>query len=158
MNKRTFLKNASLLSIGSLSAIPALGRWADAVAAYPETAGGSDEDYWNNIRMGYRLKPDYINLENGYYCIMPQETLNKYEAHIREVNLQGAYYMRTVQFENKAKAAKKLADLVGCAAGERGCACTDSRLRQPALLGLIPQKTGGVGEKMLPSRGRGRGG
>ncbi|MCF8450947.1 MAG: aminotransferase class V-fold PLP-dependent enzyme [Taibaiella sp.] len=118
MNKRTFLKNASLLSIGSLSAIPALGRWADAVAAYPEAAGGSDEDYWINIRRGYRLKPDYINLENGYYCIMPQETLNKYEAHIREVNLQGAYYLRTVQFENKAIAAKKLADFVGCSADE----------------------------------------
>ena len=73
MNKRTFLKNASLLSIGSLSANPALGRWADAVAAYPEAVGGSDNDYWDNIRRGYRLKPDYINLENGYYCIMPQE-------------------------------------------------------------------------------------
>ena len=27
-----------------------------------------DEDYWSSIRNQYKLKPDYINLENGFYC------------------------------------------------------------------------------------------
>jgi selenocysteine lyase/cysteine desulfurase len=118
MDKRTFLKNASLLGIGGLTAIPALGKMVDAAAAMTAASGGSDDNFWAKVRKGYRLKPDYINLENGYYCIMPEEILDKYEGHIREVNLQGAYYMRTVQAENKAAATKKLADLVGCSTDE----------------------------------------
>ncbi len=117
MDKRTFLKNASLLGIGALSAIPSFGKIANAAAAFP-AAGGDPEDFWEHVRNGYRLKPEYINLENGYYCILPQELLEKYQGHIREVNLQGAYYMRTVQFDNKNSAAKKLADLTGCAPEE----------------------------------------
>ena len=76
------------------------------------------EDLWNQIRAGYRLKPDYINLENGYYCFLPEETLEKYIEHIREINYQGSFYMRGVQFENKAKSAAKLAELVGASPEE----------------------------------------
>lgn len=77
-----------------------------------------DEDFWEAIRSGYKLKPDYINLENGYYCFLPQEILESYLNHIREVNYQGSYYMRTVQWDNKRKMAAKLAELAGCTAEE----------------------------------------
>jgi len=117
MDKRTFLKNASLLGIGSLTALPSFGSIFVAAAA-PEAASGNDEEFWNRIRKGYTLKPVYINLENGYYCIQPREILDAYKKHIDEVNVQGAYYMRTVQFDNKAAAAKKLATLVGCSSDE----------------------------------------
>lgn len=73
-----------------------------------------DEDFWEAIRSGYKLKPDYINLENGYYCFLPQEILESYLNHVREVNYQGSYYMRTVQWENKKKMAAKLAEIAGC--------------------------------------------
>lgn len=117
MDKRTFLKNASLLGLGKIGAIPALGRMADTLSAIP-AAGADTEDYWAQVRNGYKLKSDYINLENGYYCIQPQEILDKYINHIREVNLQGAYYMRTVQFENKHAMAAKLAVLAGCSVND----------------------------------------
>lgn len=77
-----------------------------------------DEDFWEAIRGGYKLKPDYINLENGYYCFLPQEILEKQIDHIREVNYQGSYYMRTVQWDNKKKMAAKLAELAGCSPEE----------------------------------------
>jgi hypothetical protein len=64
------------------------------------------------------LKPDYINLENGYYNFIPQPLLEKYIAHIREVNYQGAWYMRNLAVENKKKVTAKLAELVGCSAEE----------------------------------------
>lgn len=64
------------------------------------------------------MKSSFINLENGYYCIQPQEILNAYQQHINEVNEQGAYYMRTVQFQNKKKASNALAELAGCQADE----------------------------------------
>jgi len=118
MNKRTFLKTSSLLGLGGITAFSALGKMVDAIAHLPPDAVAKDEDFWESIRGGYKLKPDYINLENGYYCIQPQEVLDRYLEHIREVNLQGAYYMRTVQFDNKKAAASKVAELVGCNADE----------------------------------------
>ncbi|MEY2940340.1 MAG: hypothetical protein RJA67_25 [Bacteroidota bacterium] len=106
MNKRTFLKACTLLG--------ASAPWFSYAKTQTSHSLASDEDFWAGIRGGYRLKPDYINLENGYYNITPQATLEKYIQHIREVNLQGAYYMRTVQFDNKKRIAARVARLVGC--------------------------------------------
>ncbi len=120
MNKRTFLKSLSLLGLGA-SALPTLESLAEEVDAIshlsPEEAA-QDEAFWAKIRDGYRLKADYINLENGYYCFQPQETLNHFIRHVLEVNYQGSYYMRTVQWENKKKAAARLAEIAGCSAEE----------------------------------------
>ena len=44
--------------------------------------------------------------------------MDKYLEHIKEINKQGAYYMRTVQFDNKNAAAARLAALAGCNADE----------------------------------------
>lgn len=77
-----------------------------------------DERFWAGVRAGYRLKPDYINLENGYYCITPQETLENLVHHVREVNYHGSWYMRTVRRKNKDYIASQLAKLIGCAPEE----------------------------------------
>ncbi len=77
-----------------------------------------NEDFWEAVRRGYQLNPDFINLENGYYCIQPKETLEKFIDHVREVNRLGAYYMRTVQFENKKAMVKKLSAIAGCSPEE----------------------------------------
>ncbi len=118
MDKRTFLKNSTLLGLGSMMSLSAIGKMVDAVAHLPVAEVAKDEDFWASLRSGYSLKSDYINLENGYYCILPKEVLDRYILHIREVNMQGAYYMRTVQLENKMAAVKKLADLTGCSPDE----------------------------------------
>ncbi len=118
MNKRTFLKSSAMLGLGSIVSFRALSRIVEAVEHLPAEAVASDEDFWTKVRAGYKLKPEYINLENGYYCIQPQEILDRYIAHINEVNMQGAYYMRTVQADNKKAAAEKLARLVGVSAEE----------------------------------------
>jgi kynureninase len=114
MNKRDFLKKLPLMSL----APPLLFSQLDEVIKKNRHRAPSnlatDEDFWMEIRKGYKLKDDYINLENGYYCFLPQETLNHYIDHIREVNFQGSWYMRTVQWENKRKIAAKLAEMAGC--------------------------------------------
>ena len=120
MDKRSFLKSLSLLGLGSVTPAFSLDRW---VARHDHIEPGllaKDEDFWEGIRKGYRLKEDYINLENGYYNFLPQQTLEKYIAHLREINFQASYYMRTVQFENKRKMAGKLGELLGCPEDEIG--------------------------------------
>ncbi len=117
MDKRSFIKNLGILSMG-LPALNSLETLLSGVSSIPAATLAADEDFWTQVRGGYRLKPDYINLENGYYCFLPQETLEKYIQHIREINYQGSYYMRTVQVENKRKAAGRLAGLAGCSPEE----------------------------------------
>lgn len=82
---------------------------------YPDK---DSEAFWERIRKDYRLKSDYINLESGYYNIVPTPILEKYMEHIQHVNYEGSYYMRTVQWENKKKAAARLAELVNCSEKE----------------------------------------
>jgi selenocysteine lyase/cysteine desulfurase len=118
MNKRTFIKNAAMLGVVGSTPFQSLDYWLDQFSSFTATELADEESFWEGIRKGYRLKSDYINLENGYYSILPQEILDKYLEHIREVNYQGAYYMRTVQWENKKKMVSKLAALAGCSEDE----------------------------------------
>lgn len=118
MNKREFIKQAGMLSIGAGMGFSKLDHLLANVADTTPEALASDEDFWLAIRNGYALKQDYINLENGYYCIQPTEVLEAYMRHLRDINLQGAFYMRTVQNENKLKVAARLAAVAGCSADE----------------------------------------
>jgi selenocysteine lyase/cysteine desulfurase len=118
MEKRQFIKDLVLTGI----AMPlGLGGMAKAFAnheAKSPLALAEDNAFWEQIRQQYILKPDYINLENGYYNFLPQPILNKYIEHIKEINYQGSYYMRTVQWENKQKSVIALAEIAGCSPEE----------------------------------------
>lgn len=118
MDKRSFIKRATLLTMAGMTSFDSLGQWISGFSEFSAEELAEDEKFWEGVRKGYKLKPDYINLENGYYCFLPQETLESYITHIREINYQGSYYMRTVQGENKKKIASKLATLAGCSEEE----------------------------------------
>lgn len=119
MDKRTFIKQLSALGIsGTLPFMEAMGQSFQEFALVPETTLISDEDFWSRIRSGYRLNPDYINLENGYYCMMPQEILNTYLENVRQINYLASRYMRTVRMDNRNLARQALADMAGCSFDE----------------------------------------
>jgi len=118
MEKRTFIKTAALSGIGSSIGMDVLAALFESKKNISSEKLASDDTFWKKIRSQYLLKTDYINFENGYYNIIPQPTLEKYIQHIRDVNLHGAYYMRTVQVENKNRMAAKLAELAGCRSDE----------------------------------------
>ncbi|MBC2840152.1 aminotransferase class V-fold PLP-dependent enzyme [Robiginitalea sp. SC105] len=80
--------------------------------------GLQGNELWERVRADYELKEGYINLESGYYNIIPRPTLEAFLEKVRMVNREGAYYMRTVQWENKARIAARLAGLLGCGADE----------------------------------------
>ena len=118
MNKRQFIKDIVLTSIATPLGIAGMAKSFEQKAHLPATVLAKDENFWTGIRNQYLLKPDYINLENGYYNFLPQPILNKFIEHIKEVNYQGSYYMRTVQFDNKKNIAARLAGIAGCQAEE----------------------------------------
>lgn len=114
MDKRTFLKSIPALGLGAAPFLSRLEKLTNEVADLSPTELATHEDFWGKIRSDYNIKPDYINLENGYYCFLPKETLEQFITHVREVNYQGSYYMRTVQWDKKKEAASKLAQMAGC--------------------------------------------
>jgi selenocysteine lyase/cysteine desulfurase len=118
MDKRTFIKNAGLAGLGGMLSIDSLAELFRSVSAMSSAELAGDEDFWTSIRKGYKLKPDFINLENGYYNFLPEQVLEKFIGHVREINFQGSYYMRTVQFDNKKSMASKLAAVAGCSPDE----------------------------------------
>ncbi|MEO1054239.1 MAG: aminotransferase class V-fold PLP-dependent enzyme [Bacteroidota bacterium] len=118
MDKRSFIKKASLVGLALPFSFNALDELMSGVAGVSPKDLAKDDEFWLKIRSDYKIKPDYINLENGYYAILPEETLEHFINHVREVNYQGSWYMRTVQWENKKAIAAKLAKMAGCGADE----------------------------------------
>ena len=114
MHTRDFIRTLSATTIATL-----LGErvWAQYEPKLPSELA-SDETFWTALRSKYRLKPDYINLEHGFYSIQSTDVLDAFIANVREVNYQGSYYMRTVQAADKLAARVQLAALAGCSPDE----------------------------------------
>ncbi|HEY2850405.1 MAG TPA: aminotransferase class V-fold PLP-dependent enzyme, partial [Gemmatimonadaceae bacterium] len=110
MNKRDFLLTAASSSLGLMFGPDILSRLATAV---PENLA-SDEAFWAEMRAKFKLTPDYINLENGYYCFQPQEVLEQFIANVRTINVEASHYMRTRQVDDDLHVRTQLAALAGC--------------------------------------------
>ncbi len=118
MKKRQFLKDLALTGLALPMGLNGMAKAFAVNVTKSPLELAQDNAFWDSIRKQYILKPDYINLENGYYNFLPQPILNKYIDHIKEINYQGSYYMRTVQWENKQKSVVALAEIAGCAPDE----------------------------------------
>jgi selenocysteine lyase/cysteine desulfurase len=114
MNKRDFLRTSTAAGLGLLLGDTVWARFAD----LPVERLAEDEAFWAAIRAKYRLKPDYINLESGYYSIQATPVLEAFIAKVRETNYQGSYYLRTTMVPDKAAARDKVAALAGCSPAE----------------------------------------
>lgn len=113
MKKRTFIKNLGAIGLFPFSNNLSLNN-EDLLEKVTNAKGYSEEDFWSLIRSQYKLHPDFINLESGYYNIIPEPTLEKHLKHLRRVNLEGSYYMRQNRFIDKDVITEQLAYFVGC--------------------------------------------
>ena len=118
MDRRAFLKGTTLAGLAAPLLLSQVHQAVAAVSGKSAEALAQDEGFWRSVRGDYRLKPDYINLENGYYCFMPEATLERQVAHLRRVNYEGSYYMRTVRQSNKRLVAEKVGAVVGAPSEE----------------------------------------
>jgi len=73
----------------------------------------NEDELWKTVRSHYTLKDEYINLESGYYNIIPDPILDHFINHVRHVNIEGSYYMRKDLNKNKDRVTSELANLVG---------------------------------------------
>jgi selenocysteine lyase/cysteine desulfurase len=118
MNKREFLRTAGRGTLGVSAGIFFGRELLEHLASTTPAAPASDEPFWAAMRAKFKLTPDYINLENGYYCFQPEEVLDLFIKNVRAINVEGAHYMRTRQVDDKLRARTKLAALAGCSPEE----------------------------------------
>ena len=114
MHKRDFLRTLGGASLGVLLDPALLARYAHAAPA----ALAEDEAFWAAVRGKYRLTPEYVNLENGYYSMQAEEVLDGFVRQARSVNAQASRYMRTRQYDDKARVRARLAAMAGCSPEE----------------------------------------
>ena len=113
MKKRTFIK-----SFGAFSLIPFFNIPSE---VFDETSSidslkeiSQEKELWETVRSHYKLNPDYINLESGFYNIIPSPTLNSFINHVKRINYEGSFYMRNYLEKDKEEITNSLATLVGC--------------------------------------------
>jgi selenocysteine lyase/cysteine desulfurase len=102
---------------GALSVIFA----PDVLARYGNLAPtvlAEEEEFWAAIRDKYRLTSDYINLENGYFSMQATPVFEAFLGHARDINFEGAHYMRTRMVDDKLRVRARLAAMAGCSPEE----------------------------------------
>ena len=111
MNKREFIQKFGLVGLATYT-LPDDIIYSKNKFDLP--AYKTEYDLWEIVRSHYSLKPDYINLENGYYNIIPNPTLYKYIEHVKTINFEGSYYMRNSLEDDNLKLRKRISDWLSC--------------------------------------------
>ena len=111
MDKRRFIKSLGALSFSPLISASELTDFKPISKNLPVI--NNEDELWKTVRSHYTLKDEYINLESGYYNIIPDPILDHFINHVRHVNIEGSYYMRKALNKNKDRVTSELANLVG---------------------------------------------
>ncbi len=111
MDKRRFIKSLGALSFSPLISASELSDFKPISKNLPVI--NNEDELWKTVRSHYTLKDKYINLESGYYNIIPDPILDHFINHVRHVNIEGSYYMRKALNKNKDRVTSELANLVG---------------------------------------------
>jgi len=111
MDKRRFIKSLGALSFSPLVSASELSDLKPLSKNLPVI--NNEDELWKTVRSHYTLKDEYINLESGYYNIIPDPILDHFINHVKHVNIEGSYYMRKDLNKNKDRVTSELAKLVG---------------------------------------------
>ena len=114
MQKREFLRTMGGATLSAVFGPELLSYYG----SLPKEVLAEDERFWAEIRGKYRLTSDYINLENGYFSMQASPVLEGFIARVREINLEGAHYMRTRMPDDKLRVRARLARMAGCSTDE----------------------------------------
>ena len=111
MDKRRFIKSLGALSFSPLIFANELTDFKPISKTLPFI--NNEDKLWKTVRSHYTLKEEYINLESGYYNIIPNPILEHFINHVKHVNIEGSFYMRKDLNKNKDRVTNELANLVG---------------------------------------------
>ncbi|MEO3867594.1 aminotransferase class V-fold PLP-dependent enzyme [Nonomuraea sp. B12E4] len=77
-----------------------------------------DERFWAGVARQFRVSPDFVNLENGYYGIMPEPVRRAYHRHVDQLNERGSHLLRTAYKPRADEVRDRIARLLGVTRNE----------------------------------------
>lgn len=100
LSRRTFMNGTLGLAIAATAGFSSNGAMAAGANPAPSPLTGEamlnakNEAYWEQIASQYKVSPDFVNLENGYYGMMAKPVLEAYERNIEALNQTSSYFLR----------------------------------------------------------------
>ena len=143
ISRRTIVKS-SAVALSSLSH----RSYAMNPSTYDKPSGLSDaalancEAYWQRIANDFTVDSSFINLENGYYGIMPRPIYQEYLYQTKRLNLQNSYYLRTEYKPNLEKIRLRLAKMLGAKSNEIAITRGGTEALQNLITGYNPLREG----------------
>jgi len=146
-SRRKFLRDASLAA-GALAG----GAFLDPLKAAsmlsaPRPMGdrsaddwAGDEDFWNEVRLAYRVSPALINLNNGGVSPAPEVVQHAVERYWRLSNETPSYYMWRVLDMGREPVRERLAALAGVSPEEIAIDRNSSEALETIIFGLRLEK------------------
>jgi isopenicillin-N epimerase len=117
-DRRTILKGLAVAAVAPLAA-PALA--AEGLPKPPigsAAAIATDKVFWDAVRGLYAVTADVVNLENGYWGLMPEPVRREFIRQADMVNYQNSYYARQRAGADFETVRAKVAEAVGAAPEE----------------------------------------
>jgi len=124
LSRRNILKG----SLAAAATVSSLGigqsAFGDNSLSVPKALKGDaeynarDEKYWNQIANLFKLTPDFINLENGFYGVLSAPILAEYQRNIVRLNESSSYYLRQQYAQDAANVRLHIAAVAGVSPDE----------------------------------------
>ncbi|MEV0593303.1 aminotransferase class V-fold PLP-dependent enzyme [Nonomuraea cavernae] len=122
----TLSRRAMVTGAGALLALGPSGRRATATAvagpprlpvADPELVA-RDEAVWREVAARFRVSAEFVNLENGYYGIMPEPVRHAYLRNVDRLNEENSHLLRTTYKSEADQIRRRIATMLGVTAEE----------------------------------------
>ncbi|GAA1510108.1 aminotransferase class V-fold PLP-dependent enzyme [Sphaerisporangium rubeum] len=121
----TLSRRAVVAGLGALATGRPVGPPVPAPPAPPAPPRGvtperlaEDESYWGAVARRFDVEEEFLNLENGYYGVMPEPVRLAYHRNVDRLNRQNSYLLRTSYRAEADEVRRRVAEVLGAAPEE----------------------------------------
>lgn len=113
-------RRSVIAGLGALTALPRAAAAAAPTVPAVVTPGelAQDERFWATVAGRFQVSPDFVNLENGYYGIMPEPVRQAYHRNVDHLNERSSHLLRTSYKPRADTIRDRLAALLGAGRNE----------------------------------------
>ena len=117
LTRRGFLASAGVLSSALANPLRQVPQQLERPAGDASRVA-QDEAYWERVAAHYRVTDKVINLEAGYWGMMPAPVADEYARHIDRVNRESSFYARRSYGGDLANVRRRVATFLRVDPGE----------------------------------------
>lgn len=112
MSRRQVVTGLGALAAGSMT-FPTPAEALTRSGRLPAARRADDETFWSTVSRQFQVSPDFVNLENGYYGIMPEPVRRAYHRNVDHLNERNSHLLRNVYKPAADVVRDRLAALLG---------------------------------------------